>query len=97
MLFPVCLIIVGVIGIIIAGRPPSYFFLLFAEIPTFSYFLMPECLQVFGDQYLKYACLYGVAVRGGLLLGCVFARSKEAAFNTVKILLFCNPTVGLCI
>ena len=55
------------------------------------------CLQVFGDQYLKYACLYGVAVRGGLLLGCVFARSKEAAFNTVKILLFCNPTVGLCI
>ena len=23
-----------------AGRPPSYFFLLFAEIPTFSYFLL---------------------------------------------------------
>ena len=26
--------------VIFAGRPPSYFFLLFAEIPTFSYFLL---------------------------------------------------------
>ena len=31
---------VGKLSIQLAGCPPSYFFLLFAEIPTFSYFLL---------------------------------------------------------